>query len=39
MIWKSEHWSLHNALISKSGQIAENQEYGFFQIIFETYYL
>ena len=23
MIWKSDHWSLHNALISKSGQNAE----------------
>ena len=24
IIWKSDHWSLHHALISKSGQNAEN---------------
>ena len=23
MIWKSDHWSVHNALISKSGQNAK----------------
>ena len=39
MIWKSNHWSLHNALISKSGQNAEKKEYGFFQTIFGTFYL